>query len=246
MRWSRSTRRHSGLARLGALAVSAALACAAFSGLKPQSAWVLAQGARGGPPGRTQISAEGATAPAPAPSSAGESVALVKVTEDSKMTTAGMLGGLAGLLLGGVWVGGAVFAATSYLARKEDSDVSKALKGVAYGSLEILNFGAALNKKYMVTDKLGSAISGALDSAKSSSDSKEAVGAVTGVIDGVSDAVKSVDKDIGIKDTLGTLATSATELAFQAVDTAFELNKEYKVTDQIVEKIQEAISGKAK
>merc|ERR1711972_919804 len=96
------------------------------------------------------------------------SVALVKVTEESKATTASVIGGLAGPLVGGVWVGGAVFAASAYLAKKEDDDVSKALKGVAAGSLEVLNFGAYLNDKYAVTDNIGSALSNAIDSVDTS------------------------------------------------------------------------------
>lgn len=187
---------------------------------------------------RVQLFAEGA-APAPAP--AGSSVALVKVTEESKMTTAGVIGGLAGLLVGGVWVGAGLFAASSYLARREDDDLSKALKGVAAGGLEVLNFGAALNDKYMVTDKLGDAIKGAIDdTAKSNPSSQETVKSISGLVGGAADAVKSLDQDIGIKDTIGALATSATDLAYQAVDKAIEVNKQYKVTDQIVEKIQEA------
>eukprot|EP00415_Alexandrium_ostenfeldii_P003996 UN3996 len=96
----------------------------------------------------------------------------------------------------------------------------------------------------MVTDKLGSAVSNALDSA--GSDSKETVSSVKSAVSGVTGAIKSLDDDIGIKDTLGSLAMSATDLAFQAVDKAVELNKEYKVTDQIAEKIQEATSSTSK
>mmetsp|Transcript_104882 Transcript_104882/g.306322 ORF Transcript_104882/g.306322 Transcript_104882/m.306322 type:complete len:246 (+) Transcript_104882:54-791(+) len=240
---SRSARCRSGLAGLTALAV---LACAALAGLESQLAWTLASGARTGTRrGHGQLLAEGAAAPAPAPSEGG-SYALVKVTEESKMTTAGVLGGLAGLLIGGVWVGGALFAASSYFAKKEDSDVSKALKGVASGSLEVLNFGAAINEKYMVTDKLGSAVSSALEGAKSSPDSKGAATTVSGFLSGLGEAFQSLDNDVGIKDTLGTLASGATDLAFQAVDKAVELNNEYKISDQISEKVQEATSSKAK
>uniref|UniRef100_A0A7S0FYE4 Uncharacterized protein n=1 Tax=Pyrodinium bahamense TaxID=73915 RepID=A0A7S0FYE4_9DINO len=239
---ARSARR-SGLARLALLGGGAMAWSVAHAGLQAAfvsggvAAGVAARGGRG-----QGLRAEPAAAPATSPA-AGESVALVKVTEESKMTTASLLGGFAGLLVGGVWVGGALFAATSYLARKEDDDLSKALKGVASGGLEVINFGAAMNEKYLVTDKLGSAITSALDGAKSG-DSKEAATTVSGIINGVSDAVTSLDKDIGIKDTLGQLTTSASELAFQAVDKAVELNKEYKVTDQIAAKIEEATKSK--
>ncbi|CAE7237671.1 unnamed protein product [Symbiodinium sp. CCMP2592] len=84
--------------------------------------------------GRTARSAEAAA------SSGGSSVALVKVTKENSIATAGVLGGVTGLLLGGFWIGAAGFVATSYLAKKEDSDVATVLKGVSSASLEALNF----------------------------------------------------------------------------------------------------------
>eukprot|EP00913_Durusdinium_trenchii_P008648 g8122.t1 len=60
------------------------------------------------------------TAQAEAASSSGSSsVALVKVTKENSIATAGVLGGVAGLLLGGFWIGAAGFVATSYLAKKD-------------------------------------------------------------------------------------------------------------------------------
>jgi len=178
--------------------------------------------------------------PAASAASPSPSVALVKVTEESKATTASVLGGLAGLLVGGVWVGAGLFAAGAYLSRKEDSDVAKALKGVASGGLEVVNFGAYLNDKYTVTDRIGSALSDALGEADTGSESRESVSSFAR---SVTDAVKSADQEIGFKDTIGQIATSASDLACQAVDKVVELNMQYKVTDQIAEKINEAIDG---
>merc|ERR1711948_157574 len=157
------------------------------------------------------------------------------------MGTASVLGGLAGLLVGGVWVGAGLFTAGAYFARKDD-DVSKALKGVAAGGMEALNFVSYLNDKYTVTDKFGSAISDAIDSAKSSSNS-ESTEAISGFLGGVVGTVKEADKDIDFKGTFGTLAMSASDLANQAVEKAVEVNEKYKLVDQIKEKIDEATAG---
>ena len=218
-----SRTRRSGLATLGAVAAG----CVALSTLS---------GAFVGPVARTSAPRVALQAEA---ESKTDSVALVKITPETQMTTASVLGGFAGLLVGGVWVGAGLFAAASYLARKEEDDLSKALKGVAGGSLEALNFGGYLNNKYTVTDKIGSALKGALEDGKKG-ESAETFSSVGSAFDSVGDAIASLDKDIGIKDTLGSLATSASELAFQAVTKAIELNKEYKITDQIQEKINEA------
>jgi len=173
----------------------------------------------------------------------GESVALVKVTEENKITTASVIGGVVGLLVGGVWVGGALFAAGAYLARKKDDDVSKALQGLASTSLEVLNFTAYVNDKYTVTDKLGGAISEALESAKSTSTSgtsSEASQSITSFINGAVEAFKAADKDIDFKGTFGSLAMSASDLANQVIENAMDINDRYKLTDQLSEKIKEA------
>jgi len=174
-----------------------------------------------------------ASAPAPAPSS---SVALVKVTEENTITTAGVLGGVAGLLLGGVWVGGLTFAAVSYAARRKDDDVAAALKGISSGGLEALNYVDYLNAKYKVTEGVGSSLSDAIAKADSQ-------GSVKSSLDSVGDAISSFDKEVNIKDTLGGILTAGGDLASQAVNKVVELNEQYKITDQIKEKVDEAVAS---
>jgi len=190
---------------------------------------------------RTQVFAESkdkaaaapAPAPAPAPSaSKASSTALVVVNDENAMTTASVLTGFAGALLGGVWLGGALFAAGAYYARKENDDASQALKGIATASLEALNFGASLNDKYTITDSLGSAINEALAKQESTS-------GVSSFLNSLGSSIKQLDDEISLKDTFGTLATAASDLASQAVDKALELNEEYKISEQISEKISQ-------
>jgi len=244
---SSSTRRgRAGPRRLLAAAAAAAGACLATRGGGAFAGGVAPRALRR----RVAVSAESDG------SSSSSSVALVKVTEENKMTTASVVGGVAGLLVGGVWVGGALFAATSYLSRKEDDDVSKALKGIASGSLEVLNFGAYLNDKYAVTDRLGTALTDALESTKTATSSASTATTTAAAsqesaspaqfLSTISKTIEEADKEIGFKETLGTLATSASELAFQAVDKAVELNDKYKVTEQIKDKIQESASSVGK
>jgi len=223
-----SRTRRSGLARLGAVAVG----CVALTTMS---------GAFVGPMARTS----GSRVALQAEAESKQSVALVKITPETQMTTASVLGGFAGLLVGGVWIGAAAFAASSYLARNQDDDVSKALKGIAGGSLEALNFGGYLNGKYTVTDKIGESFKKAIDDGKKG-DSAETVSSISSALDTIGDAITGLDKDIGIKNTLGSLATSASELAFQAVSKAIEVEKEYKIFDQIKAKIDESSETSSK
>mmetsp|Transcript_94306 Transcript_94306/g.266303 ORF Transcript_94306/g.266303 Transcript_94306/m.266303 type:complete len:247 (-) Transcript_94306:129-869(-) len=227
----RGARRSSGLACVGAFAASAVLACAVCVLWPAPHADAFAMVARKGPMRGSVVrgaEAEAAAAPAPAPAPS-SSVALVKITEESTMTSASVLGGLAGLWFGGVWLGAGLFAATSYLARKdENKDVATVLKSFSSATLQVLNFGAELNSKYNVTGQLGDAIEGALTPEGGSSPLKS-----------VTSAVESVDAEVGIKDTVGSIATSASELASQAVEKVLALSTEYKVVDQIKEKLDQ-------
>mmetsp|Transcript_56030 Transcript_56030/g.133487 ORF Transcript_56030/g.133487 Transcript_56030/m.133487 type:complete len:233 (-) Transcript_56030:240-938(-) len=168
-----------------------------------------------------------------------DSSALVKVTEDNIKTTAGVVAGLVGALFGGLWVGAAFFAASSYLVRKDD-DVALALRGLSKGALESLNFAANMDGKYKVTGKIGEQVSGAVNSSLKPADKSNLDSAVKSV----SDQVSGLDKEVGIKSTLGKFATQAGDLAATAVDKAVEFNSKNKVTDQIAAKVTELTKDK--
>mmetsp|Transcript_5501 Transcript_5501/g.12974 ORF Transcript_5501/g.12974 Transcript_5501/m.12974 type:complete len:219 (-) Transcript_5501:133-789(-) len=188
--------------------------------------------------GLAPVTSDSRTARSAEAASGSSSVALVKVTKENSIATAGVLGGVAGLLLGGFWIGAAGFVATSYLAKKEDSDVASVLKGVSGASLEAINFVDYLNSKYDVTSKVGSALNEALEKGDS-----ETTSSVKGSLDTVGEAITSFDKDVGIKDTLGSLILSGTDLADQLAKKVVELNDQYKVTDQLKAKIDESLES---
>lgn len=81
----------------------------------------------------------------------GESRVLVEVTEESVATAAGIVGGTAGFLLGGLWMAVPMLALSSYVTRRPDDDLGVALKGIAKAALETLNFLHMLDQKYAVS-----------------------------------------------------------------------------------------------
>ncbi|CAE8646424.1 unnamed protein product, partial [Polarella glacialis] len=161
----RSTRCRSGAALLAVAALTLTSSMLAFAGGAAPNSRLRTVSPR----------AEGEEAP-----TGSSSMALVKVNEENSVATAGVLAGVAGLLVGGVWVGGALFVASSFLARKKDDDLAKGLNGIAAGGLEALNFVDYLNNKYEVTAKVGSSLTEALDGSKNSSGT---VGRVSGALD---------------------------------------------------------------
>lgn len=222
--------------RRGLLAVCIALGAVAMASLSLQA---FVAGSWRSASARGAIAARAEETPPPK-----ESTALVKVSEESAATTASLLGGLAGLWFGGPLIGAGLFVATTILTRGDkDSDVAQALKGISSKGLEALNWGVSLDDKYQVTSGVGNAINDAIEKAKEKPETKEVAGTVSSVLKGAGDAISSVDQDIGIKDTVGSLATAATDLTYTATEKVSELNDKYKVTDKIKAKIDEVASS---
>jgi len=168
-----------------------------------------------------------------------EKAPLVKVSNENVQTAASVLGGVLGLLVGGVWVGAALGAATAFLTRQEDNDITSTIKTVARTGLEAINSLGDLNEEYKVTDQVGSSLSDAVKTAKENPSTKDAATAVTDVIDKAVESVKKIDKEVDIKGTAGSVIASVGSVTEDIVDKVSELIKEYKITDTVGKKIEE-------
>jgi len=160
---------------------------------------------------------------------------LVKLSQENVQTTASLLGGVLGLLVGGVWVGAILFAATTYLSRREEDDIANAINGVARTGLEAINSVGDLNQEYQVTEQVGSSLAGVVKSAKENPDTKDAATAVTGAIDSVVESATKFDKDVDIKGSAGAAIGSVTSVTYEAVDKAVELGKDLGIADKLGE-----------
>mmetsp|Transcript_58476 Transcript_58476/g.136660 ORF Transcript_58476/g.136660 Transcript_58476/m.136660 type:complete len:239 (-) Transcript_58476:86-802(-) len=180
------------------------------------------------------VRAEAEGAPAPAPAPAPQSTELVKIDEANVKATAGVIAGLAGLLVGGLWIGVALFAASSYLVRKDD-DLGNGIRGASTNFLEALNFTSSMDGKYKVTDKLGKTVSSAVEKNVKSADTKETINTAVGTVQG---SIKDLDKEVGIKATLGSLVLTANDFSAQAVEKLLDFNEKNKVTDKLSEQVK--------
>lgn len=185
---------------------------------------------------RVPLRAEGTSA---SESEKKEKAPLVRLTDENVQNTASLLGGVVGLLVGGIWVGAALFAATTYFSRRPEDDISKAINGVARTGLEAINGAGDLNAEYQVTDQVGSSLSGAVQSAKENPSTKDAAEAVTGAIDTAVDSFTKFEKEVDVKGSASNLLNSVTSVTYDAVDKVAELDKEYKVTDAVGKKLDE-------
>lgn len=174
----------------------------------------------------------------PAASSRGGPVTLIKVTPENIQTTASIIGGLAGYLLGGIWVGVGVFTVASYLARSggKDNKVTNAINGASASGLEAINYVAKVDHKYGFTSGIGRTVSTTLERAKRGPDKAFAF-AASDFLEGSAKAIESVDTELKVKDTVATVAVNASQVADRAVSRVVELNGEYNVVDRIKDRI---------
>eukprot|EP00929_Paragymnodinium_shiwhaense_P021445 TRINITY_DN13987_c0_g1_i1.p1 TRINITY_DN13987_c0_g1~~TRINITY_DN13987_c0_g1_i1.p1 ORF type:complete len:352 (+),score=93.51 TRINITY_DN13987_c0_g1_i1:80-1135(+) len=156
------------------------------------------------------------------------STALVRVTEENSMVAASIVPGMVGWFVGGVWLGGAAFMASSYFSRQKDgdySDIGQGLRSIGEGALTTVNTGADLADEYEVGNKVGDAFSGMLTDMRTSGNKQIADG-LDAAVGGVSSAIEKFDEAVSVKAFVGTVLTTTSEIANQAMQTLASIIEE--------------------
>jgi len=186
-----------------------------------------------------------ATAEAPAApkeeATADSTGSLVPIKEETVEFTAGILGGVAGLAVGGP-VLGAIGAAAANYASKSGGEVSEVVSAVSKSSIQVYNYLAGLDKKYEVLKKAQDSLSAALDKLKAQDNVDpavvkkvdEALAATTAKISEVNDEYDLVGGGVTALGIVG-------DLVEKAVDKVGELNEEYKLTDKAKTALSSAV-----
>ena len=179
-----------------------------------------------------------AAAPAPAPAKAG---ALVPIKEETVEFTAGLLGGAAGLLVGGPVLGAIGAAAANYVS-KMGGDASEIIQEISKSSINIFNYLAGLDQKYEVLGKAKNALEKSLDNLKKQDQVDPAA------IEKVENALKSTNAKIKeINDEYDLVGAGVTALGVvgdlieKAVTKASELNEEYQLSDKAKKALNSAV-----
>lgn len=170
-----------------------------------------------------------------------ESSAIVPINEENVETSAGVLGAAAGLVLSGPPVAAAL-AITANFVSKQESGAGKTMRAAGEAGIQVYNFLSSTDEKYGITDKAGSALSSALDSAKEkdTSDDKVVSKAIT-TVNSVIDKAKELNQDLDITGNLKELVWATGELGGKAIEKGLELNDKYKVSDKVVAAVQNAV-----
>jgi len=166
---------------------------------------------------------------------------IVPVKEETVQFTAGILGGVAGLTIGGPVIG-LVGAAVANFASKNDNEASEVISAVSKSSIEVYNYLVKLDTKYEVLVKAQSSLESALDKVKDNeSVPEDTVKQVEDALASTSAKIKEINDEYDLVGAGVTALGVVGDLLEKAVVKAVELNDEYKLSDKALESIKKAV-----
>lgn len=168
--------------------------------------------------------------------------ALVPIKEETVEFTAGILGGLAGLVVGGPLLA-AIGAATANYISKMEGDASDVVQAVSKTSIQVYNYLSTLDSKYEVLTKAKTQLEKALDSLKSQENvDPAAVEKVEKALASTTAKIKEINDEYDLVGAGTTALGVVGDLVEKAVKKAGELNEEYQLTQKAQESLEKAIN----
>lgn len=166
---------------------------------------------------------------------------LVPIKEETVEFTAGILGGLVGLTLGGPALAAVTAAAANY-ASKTDAEVGEVVSAVSKTAIEIYNYLAKLDDKYSVLAKAKSSLEDALDKVKSQGNvDPDTVAKLESALDSTNQKIAEINDEYDLVGAGSTALGVVGDLVEKAVAKASELEKEYSLTDKAKEALAKAV-----
>jgi hypothetical protein len=166
---------------------------------------------------------------------------IVAIKEETVEFTAGLIGGVAGFVVGGPVLGAVGAAAANYVSKGED-EAGEIVGAVSKSALEVYNYLATLDNKYEVLASAQSSLEGALDKLKSQD--KVDPAAVEKVESALASTKAKIEEVNDEYDLLGSGMTAlgvVGDLVEKTVKKAGELNEEYQLTDKAKTALSSAV-----
>mmetsp|Transcript_34140 Transcript_34140/g.100536 ORF Transcript_34140/g.100536 Transcript_34140/m.100536 type:complete len:240 (-) Transcript_34140:420-1139(-) len=185
-----------------------------------------------------EAAAEEEAPAAPAASTGGK---LVPIKEETVEFTAGLIGGLVGLSLGGPALAAVAAAAANY-ASKTDAEVGDVVSAVSKTAIEIYNYLAKLDDKYSVLAKAKSSLEEALAKVKSQGNvDPDTVAKLETALDSTNQKISEINEEYDLVGAGSTALGVVGDLVEKAVAKASELEKEYSLTAKAKEALAKAV-----
>lgn len=179
--------------------------------------------------------------PAAAPKKSEPAGALVPIKEETVEFTAGILGGAAGLLVGGPVLGAIAAAAANYISKME-GDVPDVVQALSKTSIQVFNYLYSMDKKYEVLGKAKASLEDSLNKLKSAdSVDPEAVEKVEKALKSTTDKIAEINDEYDLVGAGMTALGVAGDLVEKAIKKATELNEEYQLSDKAISSLKGAV-----
>jgi len=170
---------------------------------------------------------------------------IVPVKEETVQFTAGIIGGVAGLAVGGPVIG-AIGACIANYASKNEEEVGEIIQAVSRTSIEIYNYLVKLDNKYTVLESAQSSLAEAIEKVKKDGNS-ETLEQLEKAYDSTTSKINEINDEYDLVGAGMTALGVVGDLVEKAVVKAGELNEEYKLTDKALESVKGAVeTAKAK
>eukprot|EP00526_Cylindrotheca_closterium_P029928 CAMPEP_0113617986 /NCGR_PEP_ID=MMETSP0017_2-20120614/9091_1 /TAXON_ID=2856 /ORGANISM="Cylindrotheca closterium" /LENGTH=221 /DNA_ID=CAMNT_0000527455 /DNA_START=55 /DNA_END=720 /DNA_ORIENTATION=+ /assembly_acc=CAM_ASM_000147 len=168
--------------------------------------------------------------------------ALVPIKEETIEFTAGLIGGAAGLLVGGPVVAAIGAAAANYVS-KADNEAGDIVGTVSKSAIEVYNYLLNLDSKYEVLNKAQGSLEGALGKLKAQeSVDPEAVEKVEKALASTKSKITEVNDEYDLVGAGMTALGVIGDLVEKTVKKVSELNEEYSLTDKAKDALDGAVS----
>lgn len=175
--------------------------------------------------------------PAPKPKSA----ALVPIKDETIEFTAGLVGGVAGLAVGGPVMAAITAAAANYVSKME-GEVSDVVKAVSKTGIEVFNYLSTLDAKYEILIKAQNSLQNSLDKLKNSdSVDKEAISKVEKALANVKSKIAEINDEYDLVGGGVTALGVVGDLVEKAVKKVSDLNQEYQLSEKAMASLKSAV-----
>lgn len=166
---------------------------------------------------------------------------LVAIKEETVEFTAGLIGGIAGLVVGGPVLGAFAAAAANYVSKSE-SEAAEVVGAVSKTALEAYNYLATLDSKYELLGSAQDSLENALDNLKSQDKvNPDTVQKVENALASTKATIQEVNDEYDLVGSGMTALGVVGDLIEKTVLKVGELNEEYQLTDKAKEALSSAV-----
>jgi len=166
---------------------------------------------------------------------------LVAIKEETVEFTAGLIGGVAGFVIGGPVLGAVGAAAANYVSKGED-EAGEVVGAVSKSALEIYNYLATLDNKYEVLASAQSSLEGALDKLKSQEKvDPAAIEKVESALASTKAKIEEVNDEYDLVGSGMTALGVVGDLVEKTIKKVGELNEEYQLTEKAKSALTSAV-----